>query len=225
MKETALKMLLLIIAFAARAVFASQSGNQGSNGTAEEPYVIPCTDSDITIDGVLDEEAWQRALKLELNYEITPGENTVPPVKTEVFVTYNGSNFYAAFRCYDPEPAAIRARYRDHDQCTADDMVSIILDTFNDERRGFLLMSNPCGGQYDAIKTENGEDSSWDAIWDSAGRIEDWGWSAEVAIPFSSLRFQRSNGAQVWSFDFRRVYPRNYRRIFGTTPIERGNNC
>ncbi len=225
MKTTALSAISLVLVLALTTVVTAQSGNETSGGTVDNPYLLTCTETDIKIDGVLDEQAWQKALRLELNYEIRPGENIVPLVKTEVFVTYNKSYFYAAFRCYDPDPASIRARYRDHDGCTADDMVSVILDTFNDERRGYLLMMNPRGAQYDAIKTESGEDSSWDAIWDCAGRIHDWGWSAEMEIPFSSLRFQHSESAQVWGFDLRRVHPRNYRRIFGTTPLEKGNNC
>lgn len=198
--------------------------NRGT-GTADDPYIIPRASSDINIDGLLDEEAWANALVLELKYEITPGENHPALVRTEALLVHNENNFYIAFRAYDPKPEAIRARFRDHDRCTTDDMASVILDTFNDERRGYILSTNPLGSQYDAIKTGSGEDSSWDAIWDSAGRIHDWGWSAEMEIPLSSLRFQRTNGRQVWGFEAWRVYPRTYRYILGTVPLDRNNNC
>ena len=67
---------------------------------------MPKTASEITIDATLDEIAWQNALILELLFEVRPGENVTPPVNTEVLLTYDSDNFYAAFRCYDPDPSA-----------------------------------------------------------------------------------------------------------------------
>ena len=112
------------------------SRNHGS-GTVEDPYLVPKTDSEISVDAVLGEEAWEKALMLELKYEVRPGENIPPPVRTEVLLTYNQSNLYAAFRCYDPNPSAIRAHLRDRDTLGGDDWIALILDTFNDERRSF----------------------------------------------------------------------------------------
>jgi len=188
-------------------------------------YMVPRIASGIRVDGVLDDEVWESALLLELNYEFEPGENVPPPVRTEVMLAYDDNNFYAAFRCYDPDTSAIRSRYWDHDNCFRDDTVAVILDTFDDERRSYILISNPVGSQYDAIKTQQGEDSSWDAIWESAGRIYDWGYSVEMVIPFSSLRFQRSDGNQVWGFDAWRAYPRSFRHLIGLVPFDRSNNC
>jgi len=102
-------------------------------------FTIPRASTPIRIDGVLDEEAWKGALRLDLPYEIDPGENTPAPVKTEVLLTYDDAGLHAAFRAYDPNPAEIRAHLSDRDQAIRDDWVALFLDTFNDERRCHFL--------------------------------------------------------------------------------------
>jgi hypothetical protein len=194
-------------------------------GTPDDPYVVPKCNCGIVIDAVLDEPAWGDALVLALNYEVQPGENIPPPVKTEVLLTYDGDNLYAAFRCYDPDPSAVTAHISDRDDVSSsDDWVALILDTFNDERRSFDVLVNAAGVQEDFIETATGG-GSWDAIWDSAGRITDWGYAVELAVPFKQLRFQRSDGPQTWSFDAVRSYPREHRHHIGAFPRDRGNNC
>ncbi|MCP5105596.1 MAG: carbohydrate binding family 9 domain-containing protein, partial [bacterium] len=172
------------------------------------------------------EDAWKNALMLELKYEVEPGENIPAPVKTEFFITYSKSHLYAAFRCYDPNSSQIRAHLSDRDNDYGDDFVGIALDTFNDERKNFILWSNPRGVQEDAVMIRNVEyDTSWDARYKSVGKIFDWGYSVEMAVPFSSLRFQRGNGSQVWGIDAWRNYPRNVRHQLGLFPRDRNNNC
>lgn len=198
--------------------------NYGS-GTAEDPYIVPKTEFEVTVDAVLDEGAWKDALVLELKYEVRPGENVTPPVRTEVLLTYNAKSFYAAFRCYDPTPSAIRAHLRNRDTVGGDDWIALILDTFNDERRSFDFIVTAQGVQFDQIETENNEDSGWDTIWDCASKITDWGYVVEIAIPFSSFRFQRKEGPQVWGFDAVRRYPRDHAYHIGLFPRDRSNNC
>jgi hypothetical protein len=198
--------------------------NEGS-GTAENPYFVPRTTSGIEIDAVLDEQAWEEALRLKHFYEVRPGENVSPPVDTEVLLTYDLKNLYAAFRCYDPDPSAIRAHLRDRDTLGGDDWIALIFDTFNDERRSFDFIVTALGVQFDQIESQSGEDPGWDTIWDCASKITDWGYAVEIAIPFSSLRFQRKDGAQVWGFDAVRRYPREYAYHIGLFPRDRSNNC
>lgn len=201
-----------------------QNFNQGS-GTTEDPYIVPKTDIKITIDALLDESAWEQALILELKYEVRPGENVTPPVKTEVLLMYNTDNLYAAFRCYDPDPSAIRAHLRDRDTIDGDDWIALVLDTFNDERRAYDFIVTAQGVQLDAIETQTSGDDGWDAIWDCASEITDWGYAVEIAIPFSSFRFQRKEGPQVWGFDAVRRYPREHPYHIGLFPRDRSNNC
>jgi hypothetical protein len=192
-------------------------------------YRIPRATSPIRVDGVLDEQAWNDALRVELNYEVQPAENVPAPVRTEALVTYDDRNFYVAFRAFDPEPAKIRVHVKDRDQAFRDDFVGIILDTFNDKRRGYEFFVNPVGSQGDLSRNEvtsgNSEDETWDGIWESAGKITSEGYVTEMAIPFSSLRFPGTDGEQTWRIAFFRAYPRGVRHQIFQVPLDRNNNC
>ena len=185
---------------------------------------------EIRVDGVLDDAGWAGAATWDLPYEWSPGDNVPPPVPTEFLVTFDERNLYVAWRCHDPEPEKIRANYMDRDSINTfvqDDHVVLMIDPFNDERRGWQFRINPLGVQADAIFSENEgiEDFSFDLIWESAGRIGPDGWVAEVAIPFSQLRFPRTAGPQTWGFDVGRSWPRNVRHRINAWPRDRGRNC
>lgn len=224
-----LHFALLFVTFYFPLLFAMNDENvsKPTSHTADgRPiYTVPRINSQINIDAVLDEEAWKNALVLELKYEVRPGENVPPPVRTFVLLAYDKSNLYAAFRAYDPEPSEIRAHLQDRDNIGGDDFVALILDTFNDERRSFDFVVTALGVQYDQIETATNEDTGWDAIWDSAGKIYDWGYAVEIAIPFTSLRFQRTDGPQIWSFDASRRYPRSKPHHIAIFSRDRSNNC
>ncbi|MCP5102679.1 MAG: carbohydrate binding family 9 domain-containing protein [bacterium] len=196
-----------------------------AESTKNKQYRVPRVDSKIKADGVLDEDIWQKALVLELNYEVQPGENIKPPVRTEVLLANNKTHLFVAFRAFDPEPSKIRARISDRDDTNNQDWVGVILDTFNDERRSYDFLCNPLGVQTDFIEVSGGDGGTWDAIWDSGGRINEQGYFVEMSIPFSSLRFQRIEGDQVWGFDAVRSYHRTVRHHIGTFPRDRNNNC
>lgn len=193
-------------------------------------YKVNPTETQIKVDGSLDDEAWKTATVIPLLYEWLPGDNIEPPVKTECLVTYDRRNLYIAFRCYDPEPTKIRAHLMDRDdtdKLILDDHVSFMLDCFNDERRGFQFRVNPLGVQADAnfSELEGYEDFSWDAIWSSAGKIEDWGYAVEVAIPFNQLRFRLSSSPQTWGFSAERSWPRDVRHRLTSHQRSRNISC
>lgn len=182
----------------------------------------------IVVDGLLDEAVWQKATKLELAFENNPGDGTPALVKTEMFFYENGDSFNVAIKAYDPEPEKIRASLRDRDALWADDNVGIIIDTFNDERGGYEFFVNPLGAQADMrMDDKNGwnEDSSWDAIWESKGRITDFGYIVEMSIPFSSIRFPESKNELIWNIAGWRNYPRNVRRQMSTHQSDRDLEC
>lgn len=200
-------------------------------GTREDPYIITPTQVAVKIDGKLNDEAWQGALQLDLPYETWPGENTPAPVRTECYLTYDRSNLYVGFRAFEPHPKKIRAYYFDRDKILFDDFVAIFLDTFNDERRAYGFRSNPLGVQFDDIRTRSntspggGTTMAWDAIYNSAGKIYDWGYAVEMAIPFNQLRFQRKKGDQIWGINVRRIYPRNWLHTLDHIKLDRNNDC
>lgn len=193
-------------------------------------YKVTQATSEIRIDGVLDEKAWEEALTIKLPYEWLPGDNIPSPVETDCLVTFDKNYFYVAFRCYDPEPSKIRAHLMDRDAMDIfiqDDHVDFMVDTFNDERRGFQFRVNPLGVQADAnfSESEGYEDFSWDSIWESAGNITYWGYVVEIAIPFNQLRFSRTSDVQTWGFSAERSYPRNVRHRMTSHKRERDISC
>src|SRR4030042_2931368 len=115
---------------------------------AQEPaenYAISAASSKIKIDGLLDEDAWAKATVIKLPYEWTPGDNIPSPVETECLVTFDRDGFYVAFRCFDPQPGEMRAHLMDRDATDTliqADHITIIIDPFNDERRGFQFAVN-----------------------------------------------------------------------------------
>lgn len=188
---------------------------------------IPHTNQAIEIDGELDDAGWAGALVMELNVETRPGENIEAPVRTEAFLVEDGRRFLIAFKAYDPNPSEIRAHIHDRDDAFDDDFVGITIDTFNDRRRAYEFFVNPLGAQMDLTNDDvNGnETSSWDAIWESAGKLTDFGYQVEIAIPFNAIRFQNTAGGQTWGIDILRFYPRSHRYRLSVNRLDRGVSC
>ncbi len=207
----------------------AQEPTEATAADSRQPVVYNAQpiDTKIDVDGRLDEAPWQGPPTFELEYETQPAENGPAPVRTEVWIGYDLNNLYVAFRAHDPEPMQIRARLSARDNAFQDDFVGVVLDTFNDQRRAFEFFANPLGVQMDLTQNEmtGGEDDSWDAIWDSAGRLTETGYSVELRIPFSSLRFPKGEEGMTWGIDAVRFYPRNQRHRLALHPLERGNNC
>src|SRR6266853_1254344 len=164
-----------------------------------KPIVIPRFDKPPVIDGKLDDEIWKQAIVLRDFLQTGPGDNIAPSKPTEMMMGYDSKNFYMAFHCYD-EPDKVRATVAKRDEVFGDDNVRVFLDTFNDQRRAYVLGGNALGIQQDGIMTEgSGTDFSVDIVMESKGMITSDGWSVEVAIPFKSLRYEAGKG-KLWGF-------------------------
>jgi len=222
-----LRTASLIIGFVAMLSPAAAAAAQ----EAADILRVPRAATPITVDGVLQEKAWESALHLTLAYEIYPGDNIPAPVRTDCFLLYDERNLYVGFRASDPRPEEIRAYLADRDQLPNDeDQVSIVLDTFNDRRRAYAFATGPLGVQWDAIASEVGGtgtsfDTSWDAIWSAKGSIVADGYVVEMAIPFTSLRFPRGGGDLVWGLHVSRFQPRSVIRELSLQRIDRNNSC
>jgi hypothetical protein len=152
------------------------------------------------IDGRVDDEVWKSAQVLKDFFQTSPGDNTPASKPTEVMLGYDEKFLYIAFKCYD-ERDKIRATVAKRDEVFGEDNVRIWLDTYNDQRRAYVLGFNPLGIQQDGIYTEGrGADFSVDIVMESKGVIEEWGWSVEVKIPFKSLRYVAGKG-KLWGFN------------------------
>ena len=195
---------------------------------AEPPVSIGKTTQAITIDGSLGDEAWRQATKYETWYETNPGDNVEPSVKTVGWVTYDDRFLYIGIESSDPKPADIRAVFGDHDQISgnSDDFAGVILDTRNDGKTAIEFFVTARGVQFDAVMDDaaGNEDPSPDFFWDSAARIHESGWTAELRIPFSSLRYDNPNPTQ-WGLILYRNLPRDRRYQIFTSRLPRGQNC
>ncbi len=165
--------------------------------------MIPKIGPGITIDGKVDEEIWKTAAVFKDFYQTNPGDNTPPSKPTEAYMMYDEKHLYIAFKCWD-EKDKIRATIAKRDGVFGEDNVRVWLDTYNDQKRAYILGFNPFGVQQDGIFTEGGgADFSVDLVMESKGVIEDWGWSVEVKIPFKSLRYSAGKG-KLWGFNVAR---------------------
>ena len=154
----------------------------------------------------------------ELRHEMTeiegfvqnsPKDGEAATEKTEVWLGRTPTTLYVVFVCHEHRPELIRGHMARRENILTDDTVSVLLDPFQDRRKGILFSVNPVGVQADAAWTEGqGQDYSYDTVWDSEGRVTKTGWMALFAIPFRSLRF-RSEAAQEWGVVFSRKMPRN----------------
>lgn len=218
--------ILGLVGGAPAAVTAQQAGGVTAAARAA-PADVPHTTADVSIDGVLDDAVWRDALVIDVGIEVNPRENEPASVETVAYLIEDGTRLLVAFDARDPAPAGIRAYLRDRDAAYGDDFVGIVLDTFNDQRRAFEFFVNALGVQMDLTVDDvnGGEDDSWDAIWESAGAVNDSGYAVEMAIPFSQLRFDDTRGPQVWGIDLLRVRPRENRTLIAASPRERGRNC
>ena len=168
-----------------------------------KPIAIARFERAPVIDGKLDDEVWRSAPLLSDFYQIRPGDNLQPAAQTEVRLGYDATNLYVSFYAHD-KPGRVRATVAKRDDVANDDSVALYLDTFNDQRRAYILIFNPLGIQADGIFTEGAdEDFSVDIVMESKGLLTADGYTIEAAIPFKSLRFE-SGQARSWGVHFMR---------------------
>ena len=144
----------------------------------------------IVIDGRLDDEAWLRATPATAFVQRDPEEGKPVSEETELRVVYDDSALYVGARLRDREPSRIARQLARRDQEGEADGFSLYLDPHHDHLTGAMFSVSAAGVQSDAtIFNDSWNDGTWDAVWESATRIDEDGWVAEMRIPFSQLRF------------------------------------
>ena len=209
----------------------AQSHQHNAADNHRERYSIPAirVDQPPKIDGVLDDEVWKKAPLVEEFTQQEPREGAAASERTEVRVLYDGKTLHIGVHAFDVQPSAIVATEmrRDSDRLLDEDNFEVILDTFNDSRNGYMFVTTPLGAKLEQQISEEGEgnnrlgfglvnsniNKNWDGIWDVAARITDDGWTAEIAIPLTTLRF--ADGAeQTWGINFMRNIRRKNEQVF-----------
>jgi hypothetical protein len=174
---------------------------------------------DIRIDGKMEEAVWEEAAVLRDFTQYEPVEGIPSTEETEVRVLYTPEAIYFGVLAFDSEPKGILARMGERDRSVfGDDWIRIILDTFDDQRQGYVFYVNPLGIQTDGLwieglRPQEGRTSSVsidfspDFIWESDGHVSERGWEAEIRVPYVSLRF-RPDHLQAWGINVAREVKR-----------------
>jgi len=140
-----------------------------------------------------------------------PSDGRPATQRTDVYLGYDSANLYAVWVCWDSDLHGIRAHLSRREAVTPpdDDYIELTLDTFHDQRHGFLFDVNPRGVQADALWSEDsGADYSYDTVWDSGSKLTKQGYVIWMSIPFRSIRFHPAN-EQVWGVTLMRYIARN----------------
>ena len=169
------------------------------------------TDAVFKIDGNLEEAAWKTAVPATGFVEFRPDFNIreSQATRTLVYILYDNSAIYVGGYCYERSADSVSKELVGRDVVGTNDFVGVIFDTYNDRINGYGFYVTPYGEQYDARYTNNnsdnngGEDPTWNAVWTSAAKVHPDGWSFEMRIPYSALRFS-SRKQQVWGLNITR---------------------
>jgi hypothetical protein len=175
----------------------------------------------ISIDGKLDEAVWMKT-PIANNFIMLEPDNGVPESperKSEVKVIYDDNAIYIGAILYDNDPSKIEKEITQRDRFGTADHFGIFINGFNDGQQDFRFFVSASGVQMDCLATENNEDFSWDAIWNSEVRITDFGWVVEMEIPYAALRFSKEN-VQTWGVNFFREI-RRFRQKVTWSKIDR----
>ncbi len=209
--------------FALPAVSAAQSSRERPSiravATSEPP----------SIDGVLDEAAWQTADVVDTFVQQEPREGQPATDRTEVRVLYDKGHLYIGVRAFASEPVVATEMRRDADRLFDEDNFQVVVDTFHDSRNGYMFLTTPLGAKLEQQLFDEGEgggrgttsnvNRNWDGVWDAASRIDDQGWITEISIPFTTVRFTPTD-EQVWGVNFQR-HVRRKNEILYWSPIPR----
>lgn len=169
----------------------------------------------IRLDGRLSEACWQKAMHISNFTQRELNEGQPASERTEVAVIYDDRNLYIGVWCYDDQPQKLIAEKMKRDfDFDSEDNFEIIIDTYHDQRNGYLFVTNPNGARFDALVQNNGDRSnkSWNGVWNVKTKIDKRGWFAEFRIPFTTLKFS-TRREQLWGINFERNIRRKREQV------------
>ena len=183
-------------------------------GAQEKPSLEAVRiDGKVKLDGILDEAVWQD-VPAGTDFVVlrpNPGEPASQP--TEVRVVYDNLGIYIGASLLDSKPDSIQAELTERDDLGNTDFFGIVVDPYQSGINGFTFIVTPANVQYDAKQANGREDENWDAVWVSGATRTAEGWSVEVFLPYSALRFP-STPVQEWTVNFSRTIQRENEQSF-----------
>jgi hypothetical protein len=229
MKKIVLVSAVVCAAILAGSAASAQPHVHPAGETSRERYTLPAVRVDETprLDGVLDDAVWKKAAVVEDFVQQEPREGSPASKRTEVRVMYDSRSLLIAVHAFDDDPSGLVATEmrRDSDRLLDEDSFALILDTFNDSRNGYMFVTTPLGAKLEQQISEEGEGNNraglvnsnvnrnWDGVWDVATRVTDDGWTAEIAIPLTTIRFSDAS-QQAWGVNFMRNIRRRNEQVF-----------
>ena len=168
------------------------------------------TSEEIKVDGVLDESVWQSVEPIRQLYQIQPDQGEPATEQSEVRILYDDKKLYFGFIFYDEmDKIVANDMRRDSPGLRSNDYGFLLLDTYNDRRNAVFFRFTPVGGMEDTAVSNSGGslNTSWDIVWECRCRINEDNWTVEIAIPFSQLRFEKSD-VMNWGLNFGREIAR-----------------
>lgn len=177
---------------------------QDDQDIVRKSIIATRSDETIKIDGVLDEPVWETAQVAENFIERNPhcGKQIPPQFTTKVKILYDDSGVYFGAQMNHPDPKNIEREMMERDKIGNSDLIGITINGNNDHQQSLMFLVQASGVQADAkIVNNSNDDYSWNAVWYSNVKITDKGWTAEIKIPYSELRFSK-NEVQTWGLNF-----------------------
>jgi hypothetical protein len=166
------------------------------------------TSERVTVDGRLDEPLWQTARPITRFVQRDPAQGAPPSERTEVVLAFDAEALYVGARLHDSDPGAIVSRLARRDRQVNADGFIVYLDAHRDRRSGAYFGLNAAGTKYDGtLSNDDWSDDSWDGVWEGAAAVGPQGWTAEMRIPLSQLRFSRQPRVS-WGINFERIIAR-----------------
>jgi hypothetical protein len=186
-------------------LFLSLQIAQAPVDTARPSIAVARATAHVSIDGRLSDAAWAAARPISNFTQVLPRDGAAPSQRTDVRVLYDGEALYIGGRFFDTDPSAVVGRLGRRDAETNSDAFTIALDSYHDHRTAFRFTVNAAGVKSDGVAANDASntDQSWDPVWDAAVSVDSAGWSAEIRIPFSQLRYAGVS-EQTWGLNFER---------------------
>jgi hypothetical protein len=181
---------------------------------------VAATNGSLRVDGRLDDAAWAQARPITQFSQTQPRQGEPATERTEVRILYDDNAVYVGAKLFDTDRSGIRAQLARRDAFTEADLFEVAFDSYHDHNTSFVFGVNPSGVKTDRVVGNDGfsGDDGWDPVWQASTHIDEDGWTVEIRVPLSQLRFSTAS-RQVWGVNFfRRIQRKAEQDVFAYSP-------
>ena len=189
-----MRICILSILISVQVILGLQAQNEDN---PKSMIALNIVENKIELDGILDEDVWQKVPQANGFVQTEPVPGQAATFDTDVKILYDNEAIFVGAKLYDPEPNKILKELSIRDQTGNAETFSVFFDSYKSGLNGFLFTVTSSGVQVDAIVSNHNDDNNWNAVWESMVHIGDFGWSVEMKIPYSAIRFPESEN-QTW---------------------------